>query len=160
MLCFIAQHSPALRLDVLDAARERGLIGTDQLGRTKVLVALRRLRAIGCIIFDDKHVQWTGRAATVRGISSPTRARLQRLAGGDAETFGRLRDAEICRLQAQADAALAALRPPGAPPIDPTAFEPWRPTKRLENTARMRALLETYRTSNAARAAIPCDLEP
>ncbi|MBN9452698.1 MAG: hypothetical protein J0I42_12185 [Bosea sp.] len=73
-------------------------------------VALKRLRAFDCTIFDDKTIHWTGRALPVRYVSD---------------------DKERAWLQAQRDAALAALRPPGAPTIDPAEFAAWQPPQRF-----------------------------
>uniref|UniRef100_A0A9E8CLH1 Uncharacterized protein n=1 Tax=Bosea sp. NBC_00436 TaxID=2969620 RepID=A0A9E8CLH1_9HYPH len=156
----IAKRSPVARLDLVDDARALRLIRRDAVGLVSLKVALTRLRAAGCVTFDETHAHWTGRAPGVKGISNSAYARFRRLAEGDAEAFARLRSEEIARLQADADAALAALRPAGAPPIDPTAFEPWRSRPRLQVTPAMRATLETYLHSPAARAVAAQFREP
>lgn len=131
MLREIARRSPVQRIDLLHDARSHGLSRDTENGRVMFKVALKRLRAYGCIIFDDKTIHWTGRALPVRYVSD---------------------DKERAWLQAKRDAALAALRPPGAPIIDPAEFAAWQPPKRFVVSDGMRAALRQLISARLARS--------
>lgn len=120
MLREIARRSPVARVELLNDARAHGLSRNTATGPIMFKVALKRLRAFGCIIFDDKTIHWTGRALPVRYVSD---------------------DRERAWLQAKRNAALAALRPPGAPVIDPAEFAAWLPPKRFVVSNGMRGAL-------------------
>lgn len=120
MLREIARRSPVERVELLHDARARRLSRDTETGRVMFKVALKRLRAFGCIVFDTETIHWTGRALPVRYAL----------------------DEGVCaRRQAEEDAALAALRPPGAPPIDPAEFTAWQPPKRFVASDKMRTAL-------------------
>lgn len=155
-----AMQSPALRLDLIDAARAAGLIRPDKRGLTSLASVLKRLRAKGCVAFDDETVQWTGRALPVTAIGKPARARFRRIAAGDPALFERLRLAELARLQAARDAALAALRPSYALPFFPAAPQAWTPRRKVELSPSMRSTLAAYIVSRAARAVATQFREP
>lgn len=145
----IAKHSPLTRLELIREARAHKLIRNDAVGLTSLVVALKRLRARGCVQFDELTAIWTGRALPVKAISATATARFRRLAAGRAETFAILRQEELERLQRERDVGLAALRAPGAPMIDPSAYGPWKPAKRLRLTPKMTVVLEAYLNSPA-----------
>lgn len=130
MLREIARRSPVARIELLHDARTRGLSRDTDTGRVMFKVALKRLRAYGCIIFDDKTIHWTGRALPVRYVS-------------DAR--------ERAWLQEKRDAALAALRPPAAPVIDPAAFAAWLPLRRFVVSDGMRGALRALVSARLAR---------
>lgn len=123
MLREIARRSPVARIDILHDARALGKSRDTEAGRSTFRVTLKRLRAKGCIIFDERTIYWTGRALPVRFYT-------------DVE--------ERAWLQNERDRALAALRPPGAPTIDPAAFPAWQPRKGFVVSEGMRAVLRRY----------------
>lgn len=131
MLREIARRSPVLRIDLLHDARAQGLSRKTETGPVMFKVALKRLHAFGCIVFDTETIQWTGRALPVRYVSD---------------------EVERVRLQAQRDAALAALRPPGAPPINPGEFAAWQPPKRFAVSEGMRVAIRKYDSGTIASA--------
>lgn len=91
---------------------------------------LQRALGYGCIIFDERTIYWTGRALPVRYVT-------------DVE--------QRTWLQRERDKALAALRPPGAPVIDPTAFPAWKPPQRLIVSEGMRAALRQFASVRRSR---------
>lgn len=138
-----ARRSPVLRIDLFRDAVDLGFLSDTRQGASDFAMTLKRLRAHGCIEFDEATIQWTGRGLPVRSPGALTTARLRRRAGEDPEMFARLRQEEIARLQKHRDAVLAALRPPGAPAIDPAAFPAWRHKQQLVVTDGMRQALSS-----------------
>ena len=152
VLAQAARLSPVARLDLIDGARAVGFIDRSPIGLTTFKNCLKRLRAKGCIDFDQTTVTWTGHSLPVGGMSGTVRARIHRAAAGDMVALGRLRQEEIDRLQQSRDAALAATRPADAPPFVPAAPQVQKPRRPIAATPSMRETLKGYLTSPAARA--------
>jgi hypothetical protein len=115
-----ARRSPVARRDLLHEAQDIGFLNGSPGSYKTFVAALKRLRIKGCVIFDERTIYWTGRALPVRYVT-------------DVE--------ERTWLQNERDRALAALRPPGAPVIDPAAFPAWQPRKRFAVSNGMRGAL-------------------